>query len=251
MKQPNRSKESMKVKSYLILLMTIVVGGFTMNACDLDDNDDYIQPPAAFVQFINAYPYATALGFRMDQSVINNEPIPYGQYIPYNYYTPFYVGERNFTAGISGTEQAIVDTTVTLEDSAQYTAVVYGVNDTAASIFVKDEQPADFDQSKAYVRFFNLAAEAPTMDVNLINNGTATEIFSNRAPDNATSATANQGFIAVDPGVYTIQFTDAAGTELARRNQAEEFAQGRFYTILSRGITGATENPLAVGYLRH
>ncbi|MGK9127752.1 DUF4397 domain-containing protein [Olivibacter sp. SA151] len=238
----------MKTKNYFVLLMMLFVGGLTFSACSNDD-DGYTYLPQSAVQFVNAYPYEEALGFKMDGYTVNRQgKVDYGMYLRYQ---PFGVGTGKFSAGISGTDESIVDSTITLKDSTSYTSIVYGTEEVATSILVEDKRPSDFDQGKAYVRFFNVADNTVAMDVNLINASQTTEVFTNRGYDNQTSATANQGFIAVSAGIYTIQFTDVNGTELAKRNETADLKQGGFYTIIARGIKDNTSTPLAVGLVSH
>lgn len=235
------------MKNYFILLMMVFVGGLTFTACN--DDDDYVYYPQATAQFVNAYPHAQALGLKLDGATINREgSMPYGTYLRY---FPYGVGTGKFSAGVSGTDEAIVDSTITFKDSTSYTSIVYGTKEEATSILVEDRRPSDFDQGKAYVRFFNVADNTVPVDVNLINNTQTTEIFTNRGYDNQTSATANQGFKSVSSGIYTIQFTDVNGTEIAKRTETAELKQGGFYTIIARGIRGATQNPLEVGFVVH
>lgn len=239
----------MKIKNYLVLLVTMIAGGLAFQACNTDSDRVYI--PTAYVNFVNAYAGAEALGIRLDNnSVDRGNSLPYGQYISYAY-GQAHVGTRRFSAGIPNTTTAIVDSTITLEDSTLYTSFVYGYQDTVSSILVEDQTPADFDQSRSYVRFFNLSENTPEVNVNLISSGTPTEVFSNRAIDDQTSAEANADFIAVDEGAYTIQVTDTDGTELALRTEAATLSAGRYYTILTRGIRGNDQRPLVVGIFQH
>ncbi|QNL51229.1 DUF4397 domain-containing protein [Olivibacter sp. SDN3] len=240
----------MNIKNYLVLLVTMLTGGLAFQACNTDSDPVYM--PTAYVNFVNAYAGADALGIMLDNNNINTatggQPLEYGKYIGY---LPAYPGSRLLSAGIPGTNTTVVDSTITLEDSTFYTSFFYGHQDTVSSILVADKTPEDYDQSNAYVRFFHLSENTPEVNVNLINSGTPTEVFSNRAIDDQASAEANADFTAVDEGSYTIQVTDTDGTELALRDEVIALNAGKYYTILTRGIIDTTQTPLVVGVFQH
>lgn len=239
----------MKTKNYFVLLMMLFVGGLTFSACSNDD--DYVRMPTAYVNFVNAYAGADALGIKLDNnSVDRGYSLKYGDIIPYDYGRA-YPGSRLFSAGIPNTTKAIVDSTINLRDSVLYTSFVYGYQDTVSSILVEDKDATNFDASKVYIRFFNLSENTPAVKVNLIQNGTPTNVFNDRPVDNQTSATANAGFIAANEGSYTIQITDMNGTQLALRNEAVKLNAGRYYTVFTRGIHGNSQKPLIVDIFQH
>lgn len=238
----------MKTKNYFILLM-MVIGGLTFSACN--DDDDYVRMPTAYVNFVNAYAGADALGIKLDaNSVDRGASLKYGDYIPYAYGLA-YPGQRRFSAGIPNTTTAIVDSTINLRDSAFYTSVVYGYQDTVSSILVEDKDATNFDANKTYIRFFNLSENTPAVKVNLIQNGTPTTVFNDRPVDNQSSAETNAVFTATDQGSYTIQVTDMNGTQLALRNEAVTLNAGRYYTILTRGINGNSQKSIVVNVFDH
>lgn len=237
------------MKNYFILFMTVLVGGLTFSACN--DDDDYGRMPTAYVNFVNAYAGADALGIKLDNnSVDRGASLAYGKFIPY-LYGQAYLGTRRFSAGIPNTSTPIVDSTLTLRDSMFYTSFVYGYQDTVSSILVEDKNPADYDSSRPYIRFFNLSENTPSVKVNLIQNGTPTTVFNDRPVDEQSSATANAGFVATTEGSYTIQVTDMNGTQLALRDEAATLSAGRLYTIITRGINGDSQKPLVIGIFEH
>ncbi|MDM8177564.1 MULTISPECIES: DUF4397 domain-containing protein [Olivibacter] len=238
----------MKTKNYFVLLMMLFVGGLTFSACN--DDDDYVYIPTAYVNYVNAYAGVDRLDIVLDNNLVNNSFVPYGKYIPYGLGRTI-PGTRKFRAIVTGTNDVLVDSTINVRDSATYTSVIYGYQDTVSSIFVEDRDATNFDASKAYIRFFNLSENTPSVKVNLIQNGTPTNVFNDRPVDNQTSATANAGFIATNQGSYTIQVTDMNGTQLALRDEAATLSAGRYYTILTRGINGNAQKPMVVGIFQH
>lgn len=242
--------KDMKTLKRFKLLVGALAGVVMMAACNTN-NDPGVRIVGAQIQFVNAYPYADAMGFAVDGRRINEQGINYGAYISYNRFASFIPGTRRFTSGLSGTAETLIDTTITIRDSAYYTFMVNAASDTANMLVAEDKQPEDFDSGKSYVRFFNLAGAVPALNVNLLGSGEPIGAFANRAHDNQASVTAHQDFVPVDPGVYTVQFTDAEGAELTRRDRTEEMRAGYYYTIISRGIYEDPETPLLSGVVRH
>jgi len=240
----------MNLKKNFVLLMTVIMGGLAFTACNNDD-DDYTYYPQSAFQIINAYPYAEeGLGFALGQQKINpNQPLKYAEKTPY--LGPITPNQYDYTAGISGTQTPILDTTIRLRDSIYHTSIIYGPEGFPNSIFVDDIQPSDFDQSKANVRFFNVAENTIPLDVNLLGSGEPIKVVSGRDADNQNTAKQNQVFEPVTAGVYTIQFTDESGGEVAKREETVTLSAGGYYTIIARGVKGDTEKPLAVGFVDH
>ena len=238
----------MKMKNYLILLMTVLIGGLTFSACN--DDDDYVYIPTAYVNYVNAYAGTDRLDFVLDNNLVGKRFIEYGTYLSYEFGRTI-PGTRKFRAIATGTNNVLVDSTINVVDSATYTSIVYGYQDTVSSILVEDKDAANVDASKPYIRFFNLSENTPAVKVNLIQNGTPTTVFNNRPVDNQSSAETNAVFTATDQGSYTIQVTDMNGTQLALRNEAVTLNAGRYYTILTRGINGNSQKPMIVGVFEH
>ena len=234
----------MNLKKNLILLMMVIIGGFTFSACN-DNDDDYTYYPYAAVQFVNAYTGSDVLGISIGGNPVRME---YGKYLQYS---PIAIGSYNLTAGLPNTSSPIVDSTITLKDSTSYTSVIYGTEGKATSILVEDKQPSDYDQGKSYIRFFNVADATGPLNVKLISNAEPLSVFSDRPLDNQSSATQNQDFKPVSTGIYTIQFTDASGNTLAEREETVELKAGGYYTIIARGVKDDTETPLKVGFIDH
>ncbi|WP_345230430.1 DUF4397 domain-containing protein [Olivibacter ginsenosidimutans] len=241
----------MKLKKNLVLLMTVLVGSLAFSACNDNDDGGYTYVPQSVFQIINAYPHADeGLGFALGQQKINLDgPLKYGEKTVY--IGPIVPNQYDYTAGISGTDTPILDTTITLKDSTYHTSIIYGPEGSPNSIFVDDKQPSDFDQSKANVRFFNVADNTVPLDVNLIGSGEPINVITGRGADNQSTAKQNQVFKPVATGVYTIQFTDESGEEVAKKQETVTLNAGGYYTIIARGIKGNTNKPLTVGFVDH
>lgn len=241
----------MKLKKNLVLLMMVIIGGLTFSACNDNDGDGYTYYPQSYFQIINAYSHADeGLGFKFGEGKINLEaPLKYGEYT--GYLGPATPNKYDYSAGISGTEESILDTTITLKDSTYHTSIIYGTEEFPASIFVDDKQPSDFDQGKANVRFFNVADNTVPLNVKLVGSGDPVEVVSGRAADNQSTAKQSQVFKPVATGVYTIQFTDESGDEVAKKEETVTLNPGGYYTIIAKGIKGDAEEPITVGFVDH
>lgn len=96
---------------------------------------------------------------------------------------------------------------------------------------------------KANVRFFNVSPNSATVTVGLLQGTTFTPLFSNRGFETQTSGTANEKFIEVTPGVYSVQVRRASdGFVLLTANDVT-LQNGRYYTQVLRGFN-SVEAPL-------
>src|SRR5688572_26090583 len=81
--------------------------------CDPSDGEDIQPSPIAYVSLYNASPDAPDLNIVVDSRQINTYPFEYSDHTGY---LRFYIGDRNLKFGPFGASNAVVDTTVTLEN---------------------------------------------------------------------------------------------------------------------------------------
>lgn len=87
------------------------------------------------------------------------------------------------------------------------------------------------DRCKAYVRFVNLAENAPPLDVTLTGG---TRLFEN------VPFTAHTRYVTVDPGTYQLQLKPAGSNQPGIVTQPIELVQCAAVTIYAVGIIGGT-----------
>lgn len=243
----------MKTLTFIKTAAALLAVVFMVSACN-DRNEPGARFPESYLQFVNAFPNDRPLGVKTERGWVNPEPLHYGVYLRYQAFLP---GDRQISVGFSGTNDAIADTTAELRDSMSYTLMVNSSDSVAHLLLAEDRTPTDFDAGKAYIRFFNIADRAPQATVRLSGSGDPTTPITGRSRDNQASVTANQGFIAVDQGTYSVALIGADGSVIAERDPqagqggSVEMRAGHYYTILSRGIYQNQNFPMRVGVVDH
>jgi hypothetical protein len=181
------------------------------------------------------------------------------------FYMPVIAGKRNLDVRPSLSPAVkVVDQSVSLESSRNYTYFIYDTLNTATGRFkllpLMDDlsQPADTSLSK--IRFLHLAPGVANVDVTFVRLSGTTEVdsvtFANRPYVGSTNPDVNMlsTFTNVKGGTYRARVkTPGTGTVIATINNTTSnflnFAKGKGYTVYVTGT--AKGQPLALRSVRH
>lgn len=219
-------------------------------ACDGNGVQDITGTlPAAQVKFFNFAPNSPSVNFwanDVKMTAISSTKVDtestlgtaYGSAAAGGYYTGIAAGQYTLSGKITATADqglAIASLPASLEAGKMYSYYLSGIYDgtakTAESFIVEDPVPAQFDYSKAYVRFVNAISNANPMILYAKNDSSLVE-----GPiGDAVAYKAAGTFTAVDPGVYDLnaRYPNTATDVITRTTVS--FAAGRVYTIAARG----------------
>jgi uncharacterized protein DUF4397 len=221
----------MKVKNFLSFVVT-GVAVMTFSGCM---KNTPIEPakPVSFVSVMNISYKAPAV-----EMLFNNEkvtpPINPGSY--FTRYSSIDPGVRNvvFKKASSDSVVAQLATGEYYDSSEFYTILMYdNPAGGALAARITDEFPT-IDQAKTYLRFFQLSADVPNVDLTLDN----TKLYSNRTPaDNVTNTSYNQ-FQAYTPGSYTLKAKLTGSDSTVATSTFTDLAAGGIYTIFLKGVKG-------------
>lgn len=205
-----------------------LVGGVLMlglTACDLDDDDDAVMPPTAYVSLYNASPDSPGLSIIVDQRVINNNSFDYADNTGY---LRFYTGDRKLEFGPFGANNVIADTTVKFEQDKAYSVFIVDNFQDPDFLVLSDETPQPAE-GKAKVRFLNLSPDAP--DVDLLEEGSDTPLIAGQ------SFKETSEFVEVDAKVhdFEVKLSSGDGDVLLTVPNAD-LKNGWSYTIIVRGF---------------
>ncbi|MGO1243650.1 MAG: DUF4397 domain-containing protein [Sphingobacterium sp.] len=227
----------------LQFLACLILSVFAFSSC-LDDDDDYVPIPTGYMTFINGFSQSSQVVYDLNGP---NSPfaVQYQAYLrpPYG----VQVGQRSLQIYSYDDRAPLVDTLITVKDSAAYSTFAYGTIEEPQFALIEDKSLEDLDQKSAF-RFLNLANN--TGVVNLYLGDEATPIFEDRATETGTSATEHQTFIASESGSFSIKVTDASGAEVATRDNYE-FKKGQYYTFILIGTNGDTDTPPYIGVVAY
>ena len=194
------------------------------DSCDL--SQDNVQPdPVAYVSLYQASPNAPDLSIEVDGRQLNTYPFNYADYTGY---LRFYIGSRNLKFGPFGANNAVIDTTVTLENLNVY-SIFLADNYEDVTLLILNDSTDDPAAGKAMIRFVNVSPDAPDVDLKVKDE--ASSLIT------GISFKESSEFIELDPNLYDFQVTTGNnGNNNVILEVPDIIVQeGFFYTILLRG----------------
>ncbi len=199
--------------------------------------DTPIEPPkpVAYVSVMNLSLKAPAVEMLFgDQKV--TPPINPGAY--FSRYSTVDPGAKNvsFKKASSDSLVASLPAGDYYDSSKFYTVLLYdNPGGGSKAVRIQDNFAAS-DATKAYIRFYQLSVDMPSVDLHFGND----KIFANRTPaDNATSPTYNQ-FQPFNPGSYSLKATAAGTDSVIASTTYTDLAATGYYTIFLKGVKGGT-----------
>ncbi len=227
----------------LQFLACLILSVLTLSSC-LKDDDDYTPIPTGYMTFINGFSESSQILYDLNGP---NSPfsVQYQAYLrpPYG----VQVGKRNLQIYTYDQHTTLVDTIITVKDSAAYSTFAYGTIDDPQFALIEDKSLEKLTDQSGY-RFLNLANE--TGPVNLFIGDESTPIFADRAMETGTSAVEHQTFIAKQSGSFSLKVTDTSGKEVATRDNYD-FKKGQYYTFILIGTKGDTKTPPYIGVVAY
>ncbi len=194
-------------------------------SCSKNTNNEPL-PPIANLAVYHVSPDAPKLGFRLNNSILNTDSVPYGTY---GYYFNAVAGSRELAAYQQGTKKA--SSTLNLKEAAIYSAWLTGKWATPEFVVIEDKL-VNPSSGKALIRFVNMSVDAPALD--LVTN-TGTSIVSGE-PDKTASE-----FVEITGGQnYNFVIRETSSNTDKAVIPSVTITSGRIYTIAARGIYTAT-----------
>jgi hypothetical protein len=223
----------MKVK---IFLCSVLVVGLSAAFSGCMKNTPVEPPkPVAFVSVMNISLKAPAV-----EMLFNNVKVtpPMSPGVYFSRYSSIDPGAQNVVFKKASSDSIVAELTPgQFYDSSEfYTVLLYdnpGGGSRAARI--NDKFPI-VENTKTYIRFFQLSADVPNVDVTFEN----TKVFSGRTPaDNIGNPSYNQ-FQPYQPGIYSIKAKLAGTDSVVANTNYSDLLAGGIYTIFLKGIKGGT-----------
>ena len=188
------------------------------------------------VNFVHASPDAPGVDLLVDNLKVNTSPLTFPNYTGYLSVT---AGTRNIKVNAAGTSTTVINADVPFTKDKNYSLFAFNRLASISAILVEDNlaTPAS---GKAHIRFFHLSPGAPSVTVGVLNGDVFTPVFSNRAYETQSSATANQAFAPVDAGTYKFDVRVAGSTTSVLTLNNIALQAGKIYTVFANGIVGGT-----------
>jgi hypothetical protein len=223
----------MKLKIFLCL---VIVAGLTLAFTGCMKTTPVEPPkPVSFVSVMNISLKAPLVEMLFGTEKVT-PPMSPGAY--FSRYSSIDPGARDVVFKKASSDSVVAELTPgQYYDSTEFYTILLYDNPAGGSRATRilDDFPI-VENTKTYIRFFQLSADVPSVDLILEN----TKVFSGRTPaDNVGSTTYNR-FEPYQPGIYSIK-AKLAGTDsvIANTNYSDLLAGG-IYTIFLKGVKGGT-----------
>ncbi|WP_316832550.1 DUF4397 domain-containing protein [Pedobacter aquatilis] len=220
-----------KTRTYLFLLLLSAVA---LSSCVKSDSTD---TTIAYLRVINASPALATYNVYLSGSKINSAALPFAGSIAYTSRTAGTYGLK-FTSGSS--VESLYSKDITLSAGASYSYYLVNKPGQLDGLLISEDLTAG-STDKAYIRFINLAVDAPALD--LVKTGTTTSYGTSRTYKTAGS------FVAVDAGTYSLDAKETSSGLVKTTKTDATFAAGYHYDVICGGLVtpaNDTERPLSL-----
>lgn len=192
--------------------------------------------PVAYVSVVNTSFRAPAVEMLFG-NVKMTPPINPGAF--FNRYASVDPGNISVTFKKAGGDSLVASLTAgDFYDSSTFSTILLYDNPTGSGSLgarIRDEFPAP-DQTKAFVRFWQLSNDAQTVDLFVEN----TKVFPSRSVADNISTTTYNSFQSYTPGNYSLKAKVAGSDSTIASTAFTELQAGFFYTIFLRGVKNGT-----------
>lgn len=242
------------MKNILYKSFALLAAGLMLGSCDENAIEDHNEPVngGAFIKFVHAAPAAPAVNFFLDNSKIsalaaNSDGEEQGLTFASNSIFPASYGYANVPSG-AHTLQAmspatvgagvVSNSSVTLNEGMHYTAFMVGETEGFENFLVEDNLP-EADYTKSYVRFVNVADNAPAdFDVEAVRTATSETPETRTVVGTDVTYKGNTAYVAIEAqGSYMLELKtqNAAGETVTSKSASFTPTAGRVYTLALRG----------------
>ncbi len=211
----------------LLLILSVV----TLNSCKTKDVE---LPAGAHIRFINASPTLGTYNIYVDDRMQNTAAIPFGGTISY---VAYLAGNHDIKYTTASSVQSVLTKQISLTKDKIYSVYLIDKNDKMDALVITDDASVS-STTKAFVKFINLSPDAPALSLDIAEGA---NLFASKTYKTGTE------FVQVDPKTYNFNIKDSATGAIKTTLKDVEFAAGRYYTIISRGMLnpGTNDQPFS------
>lgn len=202
--------------------------GFFLMACDKDDDDAALAQSKVMV--VHASPNAP----NVDVRVNNNVALTNVAYPTNSGYLDVNSGSTNIKVSPTTTTTHVIDATVTLDASKNYSVFAVDSVSKIKAAVVSDDLTAPAS-GKAHVRFFHFSANAPAVDI-AVTGGAV--LFSNRRFNDQATNSSYASFTPLNAGTYNLEVRAAGTNTVVLSLPNITLTAGKIYTVFAKGFLG-------------
>lgn len=209
----------LKAISFRVLLICSAVAALT--SCGKTENADITM---SYLRIINESPSLATYNVYLSGNALNSAALPFAGSISY-VSRPAGTYNLKFTSGSS--IESLLSKDISMNAGASYS--YYLINKPGQlDGFLINESLNGGSADKSYIRFINLAPDAPALD--LIKTGTTTSYGANKAFKTAGS------FVEVAPGTYSLDAKETTSGIVRTTKTDATFSAGTYYDVICGGL---------------
>ncbi|TCT14267.1 uncharacterized protein DUF4397 [Natranaerovirga pectinivora] len=185
------------------------------------------QKTTSYIRLLHAVPDAPGVDIYANEEVLLAEDLEFGDFTPY---IPVRPGDYEVDILVSGTQQGVLSTMLSVPERGIFTVAVSGSAEDP-QVFVIEDPTIRIPTNQLGVRFAHLAPNAPSVDIRL---DTGEQLFSDVAYGEISD------YLFVDPNSYYLQVFPTDTNEPVLRAPNIRLKKDRFYTVYAVGLVGDT-----------
>jgi hypothetical protein len=215
-------------KKLLIAVGLLASMPVLFSSCLKENNNNYYNPPVAYLAFFQASPDEPPLNFFLNTDRVNINPLNFGDGIGY---IRAYTGLRTINFANAYTNGQILSDTATLYQNQNYSLFLANTAANPQILLLKDtlNQPAS---GSANIRFINLSPDAGAVDLAVQGGPVLVANKSFKGHSSFISETANSNL--------TLQVNQAGTSTVLATLPNTIFNAGTDYTIWLYGLSNTT-----------
>ena len=216
----------MKIKAIITALALTA----TLSSCM--KHEEFTPQPVSGLSIIHGIPGTEKLDFYVDNNKANyNFDLSYTNKVDY---LSLYPGSRKFSVTKKGVQAQLKSEAYTMDPNFAYSAFIGGSIENLTLLVLKDDLTVP-PAGKAKIRFVNLSADAPAL--NLAIAGKETDLFTNKLFKEYSTFEAID---VADKVTFNLKNKETGNIEASLADVKIE--AGKIYTIWVKGLKAATDD---------
>lgn len=202
--------------TFSILLFVLI----TFSSCKKEETDTNL----SYIRIINSAPTLATYYPFINSTSVSSSALPYGGSTAY---TTYATGSTTVKFTSENNAESLFTKTINLTPSTYNSFYLINKPGELEALFITDDltmASADL----AYIRYINLAPDAPALD--LAKTGETTALITNKSYKTAS------GFIAVTPGTYTFDAKETSTGTVKAVSSSATLVAGYHYDIICGGL---------------
>jgi len=221
-------------KNLKSLSLLTLVALFLFTGCKKEETTD---TTISYLRVINAVPSLATYNVYLSGTALNSAALPFAGATSYGSHAP---GTYSLKFTTASSTEGLFTKSISLNQSSYQSFYLINRPNALDNLLISDDYGTTASD-KAYIRFINLSPDAPAMD--LLKTDATTSYTTGK-----TYKTFS-GFIAVDPGKFTLSTKITSSGVVKAISESVTFAAGFHYDVICGGLVAPandTERPLSL-----